>query len=96
MLSSIPASVINRIRAVPPALKNGNETPVGGTEFVTTAILKRLWTAISAVMPEAIRHPYTSGAWTAILIPLQMNIRNSSITAIAPIKPSSSARIGKM
>ena len=36
----MPASVINSMSAVPPELKKGSETPVGGTELVTTATLK--------------------------------------------------------
>jgi hypothetical protein len=42
---------------VPPELKKGSDTPVGGTEEVTTATLRRLCTAISEVMPTASRCP---------------------------------------
>ena len=40
-------------REVEPKEINGNGSPVGGMEPVTTAMLSRVWIAITAVMPEA-------------------------------------------
>jgi hypothetical protein len=89
----MPASNMKRNNDDPPELKKGNETPVGGIEFVTTATFRRLCTAIREVIPTARRLPKVSGALSAIFIPRQMKIVNNNSTTTTPINPSSSARI---
>ena len=49
----MPMADIKTTSEVEPALMNGSGKPVGGMEPVTTAILRRVWMAITAVMPDA-------------------------------------------
>ena len=96
ILSKIPHIANSIISAVPPALKNGNEIPVFGIEFVTTAILSAACTITSVVIPVAKRLPNISDDFIAMIMPLQMNKANKAITTKHPTNPSSSAKIANM
>ena len=61
MFIRTPTSVMNIISDVPPELKKGSETPVGGTEAVTVATFSKLCIAMSDVIPIASRLPNMSG-----------------------------------
>ena len=52
--------------------------------------------AIIDVIPAANKLPNISGAFIAIVIPLQINIANKIITIAQPINPSSSANTAKI
>ena len=53
----------------PPALMNGNVTPVTGMSVTTTPMLMNAWMQSQAVMPAASRAPNVSGADSAVRIP---------------------------
>ena len=53
MFNKIPIELIKTTSEVEPALMKGSGNPVGGMEPDTTAIFKKVWTQIIAVIPEA-------------------------------------------
>ena len=62
------------------------------SDGITTAILIIAWSPINDVIPAASKLPNISGAFIAIIIPLQINTANKKITARHPINPNSSAK----
>ena len=53
----------------PPALMNGNVTPVTGMSVTTTPMLMNAWMHSHAVIPAASSAPNVSGADSAMRIP---------------------------
>ena len=70
--------------------------PVGGRKLVTTPILKKVWNAVSDVMPTTSSVPNRSRAWRASQNPRMMSRANSAMMTHAPTMPSSSQAMEKI
>ena len=77
----------------PPDEMNGSGFPVVGRMPVAQAMFRNAWNTSMTVRLDAMRRPNSSGAPSAILKPAYRNARNSTMTAKAPMKPSSSPMI---
>ena len=91
-----PIPIIFNTKEEPPALIKGRGTPVTGIEPVTTAMFMMACIAIIEVIPTAKRVPKLFFALYATLIPLQTNIRKSTMINRQPMSPNSSPMIEKI
>ena len=64
--------------------------PVVGIDDVATAICMRAWIPIKAIIPVARKQPKVSSIFNAMIMPLQITIKNNIITSRLPKKPNSS------
>ena len=94
-LSSRPAAVIDTNSDDPPAEKNGNVSPVTGSNPDTPPVLTIACTPNQAAMPPASSMPKRSGAARAAWMPNHTSRANPPSTARVPTNPSSSAIDGE-
>ena len=80
----------------PPYEMNGSVIPVIGTSDATTAMFTHAWNTSHTVTPVASSAPVTSGAESAMRMPLNAITRNRITTASVPRSPSSSPSTAKI
>jgi hypothetical protein len=83
-------------RLLPPYEIKGRGMPVKGTKATIEAIFKNACPPIQAVIPVAKTFEKESGAFFAMVKPLNTKKTNNIITLTAPIRPNSSAMTAKI
>ena len=80
----------------PPAEIKGSGLPVVGKTPMTQAMFKNAWKTSITVQPPATMVPISSSERSAMESPANRTPKNSSTTAMAPTRPSSSPMTAKM
>jgi hypothetical protein len=96
MLRRIPTAASSTSRLVPPKETNGSGIPVSGAIPRTAARLTAACPHTSDVIPAASSFPNGSRQRSATVKPANAKAANAAITAVVPIRPSSSPMIARI